>query len=92
MFVFTDALVRNHSLQTAQNLLQEEVVHAEEHSEVCCRNRVLCLCNFTVSFVCLKVKLVGIKAPISEIFSSDCSNSCWMKHKSSSQNSVAPFF
>lgn len=47
MFVFTEALVQNHSLQTAQNLLQEEVAHAEEHSEVCCRNRVFCLCDFT---------------------------------------------
>lgn len=47
VFVFTEALVQNHSLQTAQNLLQEEVAHAEEHSEVCCRNRVLCLCDFT---------------------------------------------
>eukprot|EP00066_Takifugu_rubripes_P020329 XP_011609595.1 PREDICTED: vacuolar protein sorting-associated protein 37B-like isoform X1 [Takifugu rubripes] len=28
-----EALVQNHSLQTAQNLLQEEVAHAEEHSE-----------------------------------------------------------
>lgn len=46
-FVFTETLVRNHSLQTAQNLLQEEVAHAEEHSEVCCRHRVLCLCDFT---------------------------------------------
>lgn len=42
--------------------------------------------------MCLKVKLVGIKAPISEIFRSDCTNSCWMKHKSSSRNGVAPFF
>lgn len=44
---------------------------------------------WNVSFVW---KLVGIKAPISEIFSSDCTNSCWMKHKSSSRNVVAPFF
>lgn len=34
VFVIAEALVRNHSLQTAQSLLQEEVVHSEEQSEV----------------------------------------------------------
>lgn len=34
LFVVAEAHVQKHSLQTAQNLLQEEVAHAEEHSEV----------------------------------------------------------
>lgn len=38
VFVVAEALVGNHGLQTAQSLLQEEVLHAEEHSEV--RTRV----------------------------------------------------
>lgn len=52
MFVVAEALVQNHSMQTAQNLLQEEVAHAEEHSEVCFRNHALCLCYFTGFFFC----------------------------------------
>lgn len=33
-FVIAEAHGQRHSLQTAQNLLQEEVARAEEHSEV----------------------------------------------------------
>lgn len=51
LFVVAEAHVQKHSLQTAQNLLQEEVAHAEEHSEVKTHRRAKAVKTELVSLV-----------------------------------------
>lgn len=65
-FVFAEARLQKHSLRTAQNLLQEEVARAEEHSEVKLSSFPLVLAeSLTRSFITLAAQHGSQKAALS---------------------------
>lgn len=63
LFVVADARVQKHSLQTAQNLLQEEVAHAEARSEVKKTNNLNYVRASFLSFLLWEKKQTFIMLP-----------------------------